>query len=378
MGCVLLAAHALTAAEFRPVKGEPGLSYKNERISSEPWSIHILRIDRAQSDLALFSAHARGKVLGVGLLSEQARTVPPELGKTIAAINGDFYVRDNLTYAGDPRGIQIMNGELISAPDTACVWIDPEGNPHLDEVKGPFQVTWADGRKTPIGLNQQRVPRTAVLYTATYGPTTRAPVGRELVLEREGDGPWLPLQVGQSYQARVREVRTNGNTKLVPDAMVLSLAPQLVASVPELTNGMVLQISTDTTPSLKGVKAAIGGGPYLLRNGKAAITATSPPPGSSGDWSLRSRYERHPRAAIGWNATNIFLIIVDGRQPRLSEGMKLAELAGFMANLGCTDAMNLDGGKSAQMWMNGEIMNSPCQGEDTVANSLLVLRTAAK
>jgi len=36
--------------------------------------------------------------------------------------------------------------------------------------------------------------------------------------------------------------------------------------------------------------------------------------------------------------------------------------------------MNLDGGKSAQMWMKGEIMNSPCQGEDTVASSLLVIR----
>ena len=56
-------------------------------------------------------------------------------------------------------------------------------------------------------------------------------------------------------------------------------------------------------------------------------------------------------------------------------GMKLAELADYMAGLGCTEAMNLDGGKSAQMWMSGSIMNSPCQGVDTVANSLVVIRT---
>jgi exopolysaccharide biosynthesis protein len=55
-------------------------------------------------------------------------------------------------------------------------------------------------------------------------------------------------------------------------------------------------------------------------------------------------------------------------------GMKLAELADYFVKHGCTDAINLDGGKSAQMWMNGRIMNSPCQGEDTVANSLLVVR----
>jgi exopolysaccharide biosynthesis protein len=68
------------------------------------------------------------------------------------------------------------------------------------------------------------------------------------------------------------------------------------------------------------------------------------------------------------------LVTVDGRQPGLSVGMKLAELAEYMSRLGCTHAMNLDGGKSAQLWMGGQIMNSPCQGEDTVANSLLVLR----
>ena len=54
--------------------------------------------------------------------------------------------------------------------------------------------------------------------------------------------------------------------------------------------------------------------------------------------------------------------------------MTLAEFAEYMAGLGCTEAMNLDGGKSAQLWMSGRIMNNPCQGEDTVANSLLVVR----
>jgi exopolysaccharide biosynthesis protein len=44
---------------------------------------------------------------------------------------------------------------------------------------------------------------------------------------------------------------------------------------------------------------------------------------------------------------------------RIVDGMKLAELAEYMAGLGCTEAMNLDGGKSAQMWLNGRIVNSP-------------------
>ena len=58
--------------------------------------------------------------------------------------------------------------------------------------------------------------------------------------------------------------------------------------------------------------------------------------------------------------------------------MTLAELAEYFLSLGCTDAINFDGGKSAQMWLNGDIVNSPVHGEDTVANSLLVIRTGEK
>lgn len=361
------------ASDARATKSEPGVTYSNDRIARAPWSIHVLKIDRSRKDLAFVAAHAKDKVLGVSMLAQQARAVPPEVGKAIGGVNGDFYLRDNPTYAGDPRGLQIMNGDLISAPDTVCVWFDADGNPHLDEVKGDFQVTWPEGRKTPFGLNQQRPSRMAVLYTPSYGPSTRATGGRELVLEKNGDGPWLPLQAGQTYRARVREVNTNGNTRLAADVMVLSLGPQMLAGLPDLAPGLALEFSTATTPDLKGVKTAIAGGPAIIQNGKP-FSLEDPPSGTGGNYSERSKYERHPRSAVGWSPTHIYLITVDGRQPGLSVGMKLAELAKYMAGLGCTDAMNLDGGKSAQMWVTGEIMNSPAQGEDTVANSLLVVR----
>ena len=364
-------------ATFAQTRSEPGISYTNVKVASEPWSIHVLKIDRSQKDLTFFTAHARDKVLGVSLLADQARAIPREFGRAVAGVNGDFYDRDNPTYAGDPRGLQIVQGEFISAPDTVCVWFDSNGNPHLDEVRGRLVATWPDGRKTPFGLNQRRRPGLATLYTPTYGPSTRASGGRELVLEKDGDGPWLPLQTSQTYRARVREVSSSGNTRLTSDIMVLSFPPDMVSALPEASAGTTLQISTDTIPDLKGVKMAIGGGPTLIKDGKPAFSMKSPPPGTSGEWKERSKYERHPRGAMGWSATHIYLVIIDGRQPGLSVGMKLAELADYMVGLGCTEAMNLDGGKSAQMWMNGQIMNSPCQGEDTVANSILVVRKPA-
>jgi hypothetical protein len=359
---------------------EAGLSYTNVRIASEPWSIHVLKIDRSRKDLTLVSAHAGNKVLGVSFLRDQAAAVPGELGRAVAAVNGDFYMRDNPNYAGDPRGLQIVNGELISSPDTVCMWFDPEGNPHLDDVRNEFNVTWPDGRKTPLALNQQRtgppvlLPNVAVLFTPTYGLSTKVRSSREFILEKDGDSPWLPLQIGQTYRARIREISTNGNTRLAPNTMVLSPAPQTLPDLSALAPGAVLQISTATSPNLRGVKVAMGGGPAVVKDGKPAFTALTAPPEVARDWSQRSKYERHPRTAVGWSPTHFYLVIVDGRQPGLSVGMKLAELGNFFLSLGCTEAMNLDGGKSAQMWMNGRIMNSPCQGEDTVASSLVVVR----
>ncbi len=369
---ILLALLTSILCPPRANSAEAGLAYSHETVESVPWSIHTVRIDRSRKDLAFFSPHARGKVLGVSMLADQARSVPPDIGRALAGVNGDFYLRDVPTYAGDPRGLQIVNGELISAPNTVCVWFDADNNPHLDEVKGDFLVAWPDGRKTSFGLNEQRKANTTVLYTPTYGASTRITGGRNLILEKEGNGVWLPLQADNTYRARVREVQTNANAQIPTNAMVLSIGGQLLSSIPTVEPGAVLEISTATTPDLKGVKVALGGGPALLKDRKPFSNV--PPPDIAQNWSERSKYERHPRTAIGWSATHFYFVVVDGRQPGLSVGMKLAELADYFLKLGCTDAMNLDGGKSAQLWMSGEIKNSPCQGEDTVANSLFVVR----
>src|SRR2546423_1643600 len=76
-GTVLAALLGLVMpVRARDARSEPGLSYTNARFPGEPWSIHVVQIDRSRKDLAFFSAHARDKVLGVSLLADQARAVP--------------------------------------------------------------------------------------------------------------------------------------------------------------------------------------------------------------------------------------------------------------------------------------------------------------
>jgi hypothetical protein len=67
----------------------------------------------------------------------------------------------------------------------------------------------------------------------------------------------------------------------------------------------------------------------------------------------------HPRTALGLDAGGryLYLVVVDGRQSGYSEGMSYFELASYMLELGCQEAVNLDGGGSSIMLMAAEAGN---------------------
>jgi hypothetical protein len=353
----------------------PGISYTNYRMTEVPWSVHVVSVDRSDPSLEVLSMHARGGVGRVSTLTEQVRAVKPDRGEPLAAVNGDFYARDRSAYAGDPRGLQIVDGNLISAPvGGAAFWIDPGGGFQTTNVVSQFKVTWPDGSSTPFGLNQARRSG-AVLYTPSMGASTFTRVGKELVLEHGGEGPWLPLRVGETFTARVREVRDTGSTPLARDTLVLSLDLFAARSAPSVEPGAVLRFSTATIPDLRGVKTAISGGPVLVSNGRPQPVRSNRFYDSM-SYEFRSMSERHPRSAIGWNVGHFFLIQVDGRQRGLSVGMTLDEVGNFaLKRLGCTHAMNLDGGVSSTLWANGQVRNSPCAGDERdIANGLVVVR----
>jgi exopolysaccharide biosynthesis protein len=84
--------------------------------------------------------------------------------------------------------------------------------------------------------------------------------------------------------------------------------------------------------------------------------------------------KRHPRTCIGISKNSIIFIAIDGRSKQ-ADGMSLNEVQKYLHSLGCTDAINLDGGGSTTMWTKSNgIINSPSdkKGERPVANALLI------
>jgi len=98
---------------------------------------------------------------------------------------------------------------------------------------------------------------------------------------------------------------------------------------------------------------ALSAGPALLRNGRIKVTSDEEVFFGS------SIPEVHPRSAAGRTADgDLILLVVDGRQV-ISRGVYLEELAMLMRSAGAVDALNLDGGGSSALVVNGTLLNRP-------------------
>jgi len=347
------------AGSVAPVRAGSGFQYRHDQVSEKPWSIHVARFSRSRTNFVFRTTLAGETAIGLATVSEQMSRLPRSLGRPLAAVNGDYFVRDG-AYRGDPEGLFITQGEVISAPiGKSCFWVDAAGEMHITNVSSSFTFTLPAGDVLPLGLNEERTEDRAVLYSTAMGSSTHAVGGREYILERDGEGPWLPLRAGMDYPARVREVRERGDSPIVPGTLVLSIPRSLERRTVGLARGARLQLSLHTLPDLGGVSTAIGGGPALVRDGRRA--------------AFRAEAVRHPRTALGWSRDDFYLIQVDGRQPNLSVGMTLPELADYLLKLGCIEALNLDGGGSSTLWVDGHVMNNPCEGSERPTGTTLVV-----
>ena len=77
--------------------------------------------------------------------------------------------------------------------------------------------------------------------------------------------------------------------------------------------------------------------------------------------------DRHPRSAVGISRNGLYLILmaIDGRQPGYSEGASTGETAEWIRKLGAFNALNLDGGGSTALAIEGPdgapvVLNRPC------------------
>ena len=117
---------------------------------------------------------------------------------------------------------------------------------------------------------------------------------------------------------------------------------------------------------------AVGGGPVLVQSGQRRVT-------NNEEWKFAGKAidDRHPRTAMGYTADGRLIILaVEGRNPGRAEGVTLTELADLLVQLGCIEALNLDGGGSSCLLVNGipTIRVSDKEGQRPVPGVFLIRR----
>ena len=102
------------------------------------------------------------------------------------------------------------------------------------------------------------------------------------------------------------------------------------------------------------MKTAIGGGPVLVQNAKIKITNNE-----ERKFAGQAVNNHEPRTAIGYTKDQQLIILVCEGRSDSAAGLTLIQEAKIFQDLNCVEALNLDGGGSSCMLVNGKETNIP-------------------
>lgn len=118
------------------------------------------------------------------------------------------------------------------------------------------------------------------------------------------------------------------------------------------------------------MQTAVGGGPVLLQNGEIKITNEE-----ELKFYGKAINDKHPRTAMGYTKDNkLIVLVVEGRSPGIAEGATLLQLAQIFKGLSCWEALNLDGGGSSCMLVNGKETIKPSDKKQRPVPAVFIIK----
>jgi hypothetical protein len=354
--------------------------------STGPWHIDVLTIDALRFGGRLDATY------GPDLERRETTSQLAALTGAETAVNAGFFVLDPAAGApGDPAGVAAYDGRLVSEPivgrpalvvrddarGTSIVRLRWHGEvagltlDGLDRMPGLIRNCGGIG-DSPTDLPRHDVtctdPDELVAFDSAYGLRTPSGPGAEVVLDRSSRVVDIRSARGGSIPAGGRTVQATG-AKV--DALLAVAHPgrRLVVRA-TLIDDRGRPVPTSPVTSI------VNGGPELVRDGRLHATPGADGMVHPGDPSFYYGWvhKRNPRTFAGVDAKGrTVLITADGRSTA-SLGLGIAETAAVAKSLGLRNAMNLDGGGSTTMVVDGVInVPSDATGERPVGDALVVL-----
>ncbi|MBR5586937.1 MAG: phosphodiester glycosidase family protein [Clostridia bacterium] len=299
-----------------------------------------------------------GKYLyGSSKTSAEAESLSEQGRYPVAGTNADFFSFKT----GVPMSDLIVDGRIVSKDGTEQWGLGflEDGSTIVSQFSLFSSMVKEDGSETILyNINKYRQPYALYLMTNEFSSETRNETdGYDIVLSvTEGD-----FVIGTEMTAVVEKINRTDKSEPIPEGkMILTVdanAPaEFVEPVKTLKVGekVTFKFGVLGDERWENVKLGMGAlGGMLLSDGK-----------------INPNLEKGaaPRTALGVTEDgNIILYTIDGRQLDYSYGVQLKTLASRMKELGCRDAINLDGGGSttfiAQLpGMSASVVNSPSDG----------------
>ncbi|MEU3659864.1 phosphodiester glycosidase family protein [Streptomyces sp. NPDC032940] len=365
--------------------------WDGEATDRGPWHIDVLTIDPRTFRGALDASY------GPDLENRETTSGLSEAAGATAAVNAGFFVLDPKAGApGDPAGVGVYDGRLLSEPVNGRPALVLHDNGRATAIA---RYTWQgrikahgtalalDGinrvpglirncgggegdRPTPLPLHDVTCtnPDELVAFTPEYGQQTPSGEGAEAVLDAHDRVVELRTPRGGPLPQGGSAIQATGDR--VADLTPLALPGTRVSLTTTLLDERGRRVSPSPGTDI------VNAGPELVRDGRLHVTPATDGMVHPGDpsWYYGWVHKRNPRTLAGVDAAGrTVLITADGRSTE-ALGLSIVESARLAKALGLRDAVNLDGGGSTTMVTNGKVINAPSDatGERPVGDAVLI------
>lgn len=349
----------------------PGVEYTTYAAPG-PNRVYVVSVDLSRAEYKLRMGFAKAKrnySAREATSTIASRYDSPPSFDVLAAVNGSRFNYADIGITGllADSGNSIQN--TYSERET-YMFTDARWSQIKRGISGSATITPANGNPLTIDqLNLVQGVDKITVYTPVWDSSTRTTVqGTEVVLT----GVSYPLRPNKTVSGVVSAVRTGAqslNNAIPANGLVMSASGTRASELSSrfaVGDRVSLKCSI-SKPEYNNAQLMVTGAGWILRGG-AAYTS---------NWSNypQSDQDRNPRTVIAWNATTLFLVVIDGRQ-QSSVGMTFQETADFLTGtLAATDAINMDGGGSSAMVVDGSLKNVPSEGaQRAVANAIMLVK----
>ncbi|MBE6317393.1 MAG: T9SS type A sorting domain-containing protein [Bacteroidales bacterium] len=358
----------------------PGTQYAFYKLPDRPMTIHVLEMDLTNPYVDMQVVNGGEAAIACETPSKMYARHDAPGHDMIAAHNGDFFTTSSTMYnkSGLSRMGLICDGEIVFNPvSQPLLYLTPDRIPYIDRVHFMSSVSHNGVTNTLNSLNMPCLEfNTATganflaLYTEAWGSKVyEYYTGGKIAIIKPKNGETFNYASNTVITAVVESVGDNPGNPIIPaGGAILHGVGTSADFLGAMTAGDEIAInirtSTNGFPDHIDIDEAIGGsGHIILQNGE--ITNIGNP-------------ECHPRTFMGISKDRktIYSVVIDGRTAA-SAGITLDDQGYVLKALGAWDGVNLDGGGSSCMYINGEIKNNTSDGtERAVGNGVIFFSTA--